>query len=468
MITGLNQEEQHDFELLTYQLDQQQERNQERWTYYTAEQKFKNMGISVDKEFEPYVTTLGWCGKAVRSLANRIKFDGFVAPDSADYYTGMDEQLAATSFFSQFNQAKETMLVYGCGFMVFTKGNENHGEPAGIARGFSARDATGILDTRVPNKLRVGLTVSRRSLEGNVLGYVLYYSDRYVSLNRDKALGTWTVTKVTNPTEAVSMTPMTYRPALDKPWGQSRITRPMMGIVDGAIRTNLRSEVNGEFYSYPMMVALNMKPEDLNFKSRMGKAFAVDYERDKTGRPVKDAPEAKIFQLETSTTLPNLEQLKHAALNFSAEAAMSPDKLGVVYDNPSSADAIDRADAELNLEAEVAGGDLKSVLIESIYQLDMIARGAKQPREELKGISADLRDPGMITRYSQKLAAAQLIGAGALPPGEAITYEIAGMTPIQVKRLVAAYRRSSARQSLSNSRNERVTNTLAERGEGDA
>lgn len=454
-IKTLTDAESKDFFDLITQLDDQRDRNQERWAYYTSEQHFRNLGIAIDPKFEPYVTILGWCGKAVRSLANRVKFDGFVVPGETEYYSGMNEQLRQTRLVQQFYWGLESSLVYGCGFFAFTKGDR--GEPDAIARAFSARNATAIWDDRIPGRLRVGLVVAKRDKAGHPLTYILFYPDKYITLRRAGLMNDWEVIQSSNPVGSVTMVPQVIHPTLDKPWGQSRISRPMMGIVDGAIRTNLRAEINGEFYSYPQMVAMNIKPADINLHNRMGKAMVIDYERDKSGRPVKDAPETKIFQLETSTTQPNLEQLKTAALNFAAEAALSPDKLGVVYDNPSSADAIDRADAELNTEAEMIGSDSNYTLVDSLKMMDMVARGSSIPREELLEVQADFRDPGMITRYSQKLAAAQLYGAGMLPPGEAVSYEIAGMTKIQVSRLVAAAKKAEIKQARDAMLNQRQT-----------
>ena len=477
MIRGLEQEEYDDLILMEKQIKDQEERNRARWAYYTAEQEFKNLGIAIDPQYESFVTILGWCGKAIRSLANRIKFEGYVLASEPEHYTGLNEKFDETRFLSQFYQGLESMLVYGCHFMAFTRGNTDAGEPEVISWGFSARNATGVWDSRVPGRLRTGLTINKRDRQGNPLVKIMYYKDRYITLTREKFLADWRVDRTINGTGTVTLVPMLFRPTPDKPWGQSRITRAMMGIVDGGTRTNLRTEVNGEFYSYPQMVALNIKPDDFDLQARIGKAMVIDYERDKQGRPVKDAPQAAIQQLVTGTQQPNIDQLRSAAMNFAAEADLSPDKLGVIHDNPSSADAIDRADAELNLAAEITTTrDLHQPMVDSIRLFDMVANQRSMWSETFNEISTDFRDPGMITRYSQKLAAAQLISSGALPPGEAITYEIAGMTPVQTRRLVAAYEKQRVReQQAANQANRAasagsnvspfVEQVLSERGE---
>lgn len=463
MITGLEKAEYADFLEMDKQIKDQEERNRERWAYYTAEQEFKNLGIAIDPKFESFVTILGWCGKAIRSLANRIKFEGYVLADQSEHYRELDPQFEQTQFLNQFYQGLESMLVYGCHFMAFTKGDTSAGEPPVISWGFSARNATGLWDARVPGRLRAGLTINKRDKQGNPLTYIMYYKDEYITLTRQEFLGDWTAKRTINGTSKVTLVPMLFRPTPDKPWGQSRITRPMMGIVDGGTRTNLRTEVNGEFYSYPQMVALNIKPSDMDLVSRIGKALVVDYERDRNGKPIENAPAASISQLVTGSQQPNIDQLRSAAMNFAAEADLSPDKLGVIHDNPSSADAIDRADAELNLSAEITTTrDLHQPMVDSIRLFDMVENQRALWKEEFNHVATDFRDPGMITRYSQKLAAAQLISAGALPAGEAITYEIAGMTPVQTRRLVAAYEAQRVRdQQAQNQANRAAARTTS-------
>src|SRR5699024_11645388 len=99
---------------------------------------------------------------------------------------------------------------------------------------------------------------------------------------------------------------------------------------------------------------------------------------------------------------------------------------------PSQAEDIALFDVELILAAEITTSrDLHPPMVDAIRLFDMVEGQRTRWSETFDRVQTDFRDPGMITRYSQKLAAAQLISAGALPPGEAITYEIAGMTPVQ-------------------------------------
>ena len=198
MIRGLEDHEYADFLEMERQINDQKERNITRWAYYTAEQEFKNLGIAIDPEYEPFVTILGWCGKAIRSLANRIKFEGYVLADEAEHFSDLDERFDQTKFLSQFYQGLESMLVYGCHFMAFTRGDTSVGEPPVISWGFSALNATGLWDHRVPGRLRCGMTVNKRDKQGNPLVQILYYPGEYVTLTRRKYLADWEVKRTIN------------------------------------------------------------------------------------------------------------------------------------------------------------------------------------------------------------------------------------------------------------------------------
>src|SRR5699024_11278324 len=126
--------------------------------------------------------------------------------------------------------------------------------------------------------------------------------------------------------------------------------------------------------------------------------------------------------------------------NFAAEADLSPDKLGVIHDNPSSADAIDRSDSELNLAAEITTSrDLHQPMVDSIRLFDMVENQRSNWQETFNQVQTDFRDPGMITRYSQNLAAAQLISSGAFLAGVAVSSAYSVLAPVLPCCHVAGY-----------------------------
>lgn len=455
---------------MTKQMSRTAERNRDRFVYYNAEQEFVNMGVAIPPEFTQYASVLGWNATAVDTLARRIQLDGFVSRGSADRWSGMDPVLRRTRFNSQLKMAVQSMLIYGVAFMAVTPSS------AGArVQGFSARDATGLWDDDQPGRLRCGMAVLDWG-EGAALRVILFYPGEMIELSRARASADWTVQTYRLATDRVTLHPMTFLAQQDKPWGRSRITRPMLSLTRSAARSFMRAEMNGEIYGYPQLYGTNLSPEDAEaFRSGIARFFAVDYERDENGLPIQNAPEVKIGQVQVGSQQPHLDALRSTAMLYAAETQLSPDKLGVIHDNPSSADAIDRADGELNDLAGEAARDLDPAVLDILHSLYMIESGVKVVPDDVAALEADWRDPGMTTRYSQRMALASLVTAGAVAPGETITYEAAGFSRAAAIRLAEAWQANERRKTLqsvssqaSQARSDpKLAALVADRGGGD-
>ena len=48
-----------------------------RYRYYEMKNLVRDFGISTPPDLRYFMSTLGWCAKAVDSLADRLSFDGF-------------------------------------------------------------------------------------------------------------------------------------------------------------------------------------------------------------------------------------------------------------------------------------------------------------------------------------------------------------------------------------------------------
>ncbi|PMC76400.1 hypothetical protein [Brachybacterium sp. UMB0905] len=469
-IAELSDDENHDIALMCEQLRRVADRNRERFVFYNAEQAFVNMGMAIPPEFEKYASVLGWNATAVDALARRIQLDGFALPGAVDRWQDLDPQFRRTGFYQQHKMCVQSMLIYGVAFMGAVK------SPDGVqVQAYSARDATGLWDTARPGRLRVGLAVQQWGHFG-AQSVTVFYPGQIIQLDRPTLGANWEVRRYQHLPGRVTFHPFRFLPQLDKPWGQSRITRPMMTYTRSGARTFLRGEMNGEVYGYPQLYGVNTPPDVAEqFKSGMARFFALDYERDEDGAPVEGAPESKIGQVQIGSQQPHMEQLRMTAMMFAAESQLSPDKLGVIHDNPSSADAIDRADGELNDLADEAGRDLSIPTVDLVHDLWLMDRNSTRLPEELEALATDLRDPAMTTRYSQRMALASLVNAGAVIPGEVVTYEAAGYSRTTATRLAEAYRiaerrkaqQAIAEQALAARQHPQVAPLIAARKAGD-
>lgn len=420
-------------------------RNRERFVYYNAEQAFVNMGVAIPQEFEEYASVLGWNRTSVDTLARRIQLDGFVRPGSTERYADLDATLRRTRFAGQIKMAVQSMLIYGPAFLASLRSG-------GMTKvqAFSARDATGLWDDVQPGQLRCGLAVQEWAHFG-VKRVLVFYPGAVIQLSRVSFGADFEVQRFrTGLSGRVSLRPLTFLPQLDKPWGQSRLSRPMLSLTRSAARSFLRAEMNGEIYGYPQLYGTNMDPElAAQFASGMGRFYAVDLHPDEEGAPIpaSEAPETRIGQVQIGSQQPHLEQLRMTAMLYAAESQLSPDKLGVIHDNPSSADAIDRADGELNDLADETGRDIGDPVLDTLHDVYMLENGTPVLPDDVAALECDFHDPGQTTRYSSRMALASLVTAGAVAPGEAVTYEAAGFSKATALRLAESWQDSERRKT---------------------
>ena len=162
-----------------------------------------------------------------------------------------------------------------------------------------------------------------------------------------------------------------------RPFGHSRISRSCMNLMQGALRTLLRSEVSAEFYSFPQKYAtgLSQDGEEVDSYRALLSSFLI-FEKDEEG----DSP--KLGQFTQQSMSPFTEQLRTFAALFSGETGLTLDDLGFVTDNPSSADAIKASHENLRLTARKAQKTFGSGFLNAGYLAACIRDNAEYKRQE--------------------------------------------------------------------------------------
>ena len=142
------------------------------------------------------------------------------------------------------------------------------------------------------------------------------------------------------------MVAITYKPTFDKPFGQSRITRAVMSITDSAVREALRTEISAEFFTSPQKYLLGADrdafEQTTKWEAYIGNIFAVG--RDENG----DLPQ--FGQLSQGSMQPHTDYMRSLAARFSGETNVPISTLGVIHDQPASAEAIYAANEPLIIE----------------------------------------------------------------------------------------------------------------------
>ena len=288
---------------------------------------------------ESYKSVLGWCGKAVDSLADRLMFDGF-DPDTDVF--DMNSIFDLNNKDILFDSAILGALISSCDFIYISKGEDGFPRLQVI----DGRNATGIMDP-ITNMLTEGYAILERDARDNPVVEAYFVAGRTDIIIR----GTRKVTTETylNNAPYALLVPIIYRPDAKRLFGHSRITRACMDLMDKARNTITRAEVAAEFYAFPQkyVVGISQDAEPLDsWKATVSSMLQFTKDED-GGHPI-------LGQFTTASMTPHHEQLKMYASAFAGETGLTLDDLGFATDNPSSSDAIKAGHENLRLAARKA------------------------------------------------------------------------------------------------------------------
>lgn len=418
-------------------------RNRLRTSYVDAKKRLDKIGFSIPPHMVDFQTPIGWAHKAVKVPASRIRPDGFTLPRESSLMADVDEVFEDNYLAAVERMAIDSALEHSVAFVFVTPGDVTLGEPEVVVAARSALEATAEVDARTNRTLRALEVVEKKKA-------LMYLPG--VTLRVENIGGRWRVTKeYQGIPDLVPCTPYVWGRSLKRPFGHSRVSRPLMGFIDNGVRTMLRQEVTAEFFSAPQRAL--MGADETHFTgpngerispldALMGGIWALpdvfDEEEQKLVRP-------DLKQLQQASMQPHSEQLRTVGLMVSSETSIPVAYLGIIHDNPSSADAILAMESDMVAMIE---GELPSI---GISRVDLarnvlaVKHGEITPamRAELRGLQSHFRNPGTPTRAAQ--ADSALKYTQAFPDGDPeVAMEEYGLTKTQIDRNLEYAKKSQA------------------------
>ena len=304
-----------------------------RYEYYEMKNHIRDFQISTPPELRNMQTVLGWCGKAVDSLADRIVFRKF-----AEDNFNIEGIFAMNNPDTLFDSAVLSALISSCCFVYISE--DDNGFPK--LEIIDGANATGIIDQGT-GLLKEGYAVLKR----DSLDYPTV--EAYFTTGNIRVFQNRSFRDIPNNVPYPLLVPIIFRPDAVRPFGHSRISRACMDIVNSAMRTVKRSEIAAEFYSFPQKYVVGTSQEsDPLDKWKATMSSLIEITKDDEG----DKPTFGQFQQQSMS--PHTEQLKMFAGLFAGETGLTLDDLGFVTDNPSSAEAIKASHENLRLIARKA------------------------------------------------------------------------------------------------------------------
>jgi hypothetical protein len=333
-------------------LNEKRVRNELRRRYYEGHNALKDLGISIPPQLRRVEVVVGWPAKAVDAMSRRTILSGFSTTEGSDELRSLVDSIwDANRLASEAPAAHTSALIHSCAFAFVHLGDDAAGEPPVLVTVRSAEDATGTWDRR-RRALSNALSVAEvDSASGQPTLMNLYLPGRVISLRRT-APGLFDAIETVHGM-GVPVEVLPYRADLSRPFGRSRISRAVMYNTDAAVRTMLRTEVGAEFYNAPQRYALGV--DDDAFTDADGNpspAWSVMLGRLLTLTRDEDGNLPTVGQFAQQTMQPNIEQLRSIAQMFASESSLPVGSLGIVQDNPESAEAIRARNEELGIEIE--------------------------------------------------------------------------------------------------------------------
>src|SRR5690606_36655027 len=265
-----------------------------------------------------------------------------------------------------------------------------------------------------------------------------------VTITADKDGGVWQVDRTEHPW-GVRAEVMVYKPLPGRPFGSSRISRPVMSLHDQALRTVIRLEGHADVYSFPQMWLLGADESIFrNADGTLKAAWQVMLGR-VMGIPDDDeqeTPRADVKQFAAASPKPHIDQLRQQAQLFSGETSIPLTSLGVSdMSNPTSADSYIASREDLIAEAEGATDDWGPPLRRAMVRALAIANGLDRVPESWKTIAPRWRSPLYLSRAAQADAGLKQLTAVPWLADTEVGLELLGLDDQQIKRAMADRRR---------------------------
>ena len=400
---GLSAEAKAVTEELVNVLTRNSSRNATRRMYFEGKVRPKTLGISIPENVRLDVSC-SWPEKAVMSLANRSGFDGYVGSDT-DQLAGI---VSRTRLVDKYARALPSELVCGCTFATLTqrdgKAQVNY---------HSAETASGIWDND-QQRISAGLAIidSKKSNDDYTYRPSLvnvYMDDVTWVLQRGDQ--DWTATPVEHDMGRPLIEPMTYRADVSKPFGRSRITRPVMTLTDNYLREMERVEVSAEFYTNPQRWASGLSDDQLEALINDKWGLVTGSIMGFTDNPsTGNAP--TLGQFAQMSMGPHIDYINSLANQFSGVTSIPVSDLGVVQSTYVSAEAVQTAAANLCIEAESLNRSNQAALDNvAAMALAIETNGdfAETSQMDFTAHFTDPRKPSLVAQADAMLKAIQAV-----------------------------------------------------------
>lgn len=440
-ITGVSDQELDTIKSLFAVWQAKQPRNKVRTAYFDMKVRIKPTGNMPAESIQRIEAVSEWPEKAVTALAERSVFEGFVTPGGEQDPFELKSILDGNRFDLELPQAIESAYKHSCSFITTALGDVQSGEPDVLVMAREATWSAALWDSR-RRVVSAALAITSTDDGGQPTSMDVYLPDAVLIMSR-RPSGAWVADRRPNPLGEVLVEALAYDPQLTRPFGRSRINRAVMNITDRALLTIIRSEVSSDFYATPRMAALGVSQEAFargKWQAAIDSWFALSKDED------GDVP--TVSQFPQMTMQPLTDMYRMIATQFSGATGVPVSNLGIVTDNPPSAEALYADDRRLvntaRKQNRILGSSLKRVA-QKVVRL----RDGVEISDELRAVDTSWANPAFTSPSTSADALVKLAVVFPWLSESEVALEFAGFSHAEITRLLSDKRRAAGSSVLS-------------------
>lgn len=293
-----------------------------KYDYYENNNTVPLRSIAIPSELMTHFRSrLGWCGKAVDLLGDRLSIKRF----KNDFYN-MQEIYFDNNSDILFSSAIKGALISGCDFIYIYK-DVNDNVKMQVVGGYNA---TGILDD-TKALLTEGYAVLSRDAKTNNPTLDAYFAEDYTEFTDYVNGRIW---KVPHNAGYCMLVPIINDPKEgQKSFGHSRISKSLMKIQDDAERLQTETKILAEINSWPQKWITGLAEDTEVDSLKATFASMLSFSKDDDG----DRP--TLGQFTQMSFDDHMKLFDQYVSTFSGMSSLTRDDLGFVTENPSSAES---------------------------------------------------------------------------------------------------------------------------------
>lgn len=441
-VDGLPEEEQRKLDRLKYIYDYHRYPNKVKNRYYSGDIRLGevNLGIALPANLRKLEIGCAWGTNTVDVLARRSMFDGFVADDG-----GASELMARivdrNNLIPEYLKACQDELKFGCSF-ASVSGTTG----AARIRFTSPECAAAAWDEK---NGRIGYAFAFEDLrddESNkdwIPEYVNFYTDTD-TWELHRVGGRWSAQRYPHRFGAPMIEPLIWNATSSKPFGQSRLKKPIRSLIQGYIRTVANATIGLEFATSPQKYLLGVTDDmydsviDNKFRQYVGSILTATQNPETGQNPV-------FGQLQQGNIEPHIQMMRLLATQFSAATGLPVTDTGVINDaNPTSSDAITAQTKTLVAMAErlnQENGERLNSIARMAQAVELNTTPDSLP-EENKNVIAHFKNPSMPSVAVTADAAIKIASVREGFSSTDVFLEMLGFDQADIRRIKAQEQRA--------------------------